>query len=60
MKSRTARGYLDDHEELRSIAEFDTLTMLEIMESMDSAGDDPLLNPWKRGYNSVLRGALGH
>jgi hypothetical protein len=60
MKSKTARAYLDDYEALRSIAEFDTLTMVEIMESMGSEREDPLLNPWKRGYNAAVRGALGH
>jgi hypothetical protein len=60
MKSKTARAYLDDYEALRSIAEFDALTTLEIMESIDAEGDDPFLNPWKRGYNAAIRAASGH
>ena len=60
MKSKRTRARLDGYEPLRSIIELDTLTTVEIMVSMDAEGDDPLLNPWKRGYNAVIRGALGH
>ena len=59
MKSKRARARLDGYEPLRSIVELDTLTTVEIMESMDSDGDDPLLNPWKRGHNAAIRSALG-
>jgi hypothetical protein len=59
MKRKRTRASLDDYEPLRSIVELDTLTTVKIMESMDSEGDDPLLNPWKRGYRAAIRSAFG-
>ena len=60
MKGKTARAYLDGFEALNSVLELDALTAQEIIEALDEEREDPLLNPWKRGYNAAIRSAMGH
>ena len=60
MKGKTARAYLDGSGTLNSVLELDALTALEVIEALDSDREDPLLNPWKRGYNAAIRSAMGH
>ena len=60
MKGKTARAYFDGFATVKSVLELDELTVLELVEALDPERDDPLLNPWKRGYNAAIRSALGH
>ncbi len=59
MKGRVARAYLDGFGTVKSVLELDTLTAREIVEALDPEREDPLLNPWKRGYNAGIRTAFG-
>jgi hypothetical protein len=59
MKGMAARAYLDGFGTLKSVHELDTLTALEIIEALSDEQEDPLLNPWKRGYNAAIRSAMG-
>ena len=58
-RGTTARRYLDGYTALESVLEFDSLTAYEIAEAFDLEREDPLLNPWKRGYNAAIRSAFG-
>jgi hypothetical protein len=60
MKAQTARAYLDGFGTVKSVLEFDALTAREIIEALSEEREDPLLNPWKRGYNAAIRSAIGH
>jgi hypothetical protein len=60
MKGKTARAYLEGFGTVKSVLELDDLTAQEIMEAFAEEWEDPLLNPWKRGYNAAIRSALGH
>jgi hypothetical protein len=59
MKGKVARAYLDGFGTVKSVLELDTLTVREIVEALDPEREDPLLNPWKRGYNAGVRTAFG-
>lgn len=59
MKGKVARAYLDGFGTVKSVLELDTLTVLEIVEALYPEREDPLLNPWKRGYNAGVRTAFG-
>ena len=58
MKGKAARAYLDGFGTLKSVLELDALTAREIMEALGEEREDPLLNPWKRGYNAGVRSAM--
>jgi hypothetical protein len=60
MKRRGAQAYLDGFGTVKSVLELDGLTLQEVIEALDLEREDPLLNPWKRGYNAAIRAALGH
>jgi len=60
MRRKSARAYLEGFGTVKSVLEFDELTAREIMEALDPEREDPLLNPWKRGYNAGIRSAWGH
>jgi hypothetical protein len=60
MKGKAARAYLDGFGTVKSVLELDTLTAQEIIEALSEEREDPLLNPWKRGYNAAIRSAMGH
>jgi len=60
MKGKPARAYLDGFGTVKSVLELDALTAREIVEALAPEREDPLLNPWKRGYNAAIRSALGH
>jgi hypothetical protein len=58
---KTARAYLDGFGTVRSILDLDELTLAEILGALDPERDwDPLLTPWKRGFNAAIRSAYGH
>jgi len=59
MKGKTVRC-VDGYGAVRSVLELDSLTRQDIVDALDPEREDPLLSPWKRGYNSVIRRALGH
>jgi len=59
MKVR-ARSYLDGFGAVGSLLDLDEVTRLEIEEALDPERQDPLVNPWKRGYRAAIRRALGH
>jgi hypothetical protein len=44
---------------VKSVLELDALTAREIIEALSDEREDPLLNPWKRGYNAAIRSAMG-
>ena len=60
MKDKRTRAYLDGFATVKIVLELDALTVREIVEALDAERADPLLNPWKRGYNAAIRSALGH
>jgi len=59
MRRKAARAYLEGFGTVKSVLEFDALTAREIMDALDPEREDPLLNPWKRGYNAAIRSAWG-
>ena len=60
MKRKAARRYFDGFGAVKSVLELDVLTVHDLVEALDLEREDPLLNPWKRGYNAAIRSALGH
>ena len=54
---KSVREYLEGFETVTSVVELDALTAREIMEALGEEREDPLLNPWKRGYNAGIRSA---
>jgi hypothetical protein len=60
MKGKTPRAYLDGFVTVKNALELADLTALELVEALNPEWEDPLLNPWKRGYNVAIRSALGH
>ena len=60
MKGKAARAYFDGFGAVTSVLELDVLTVRDLVEALDLEREDPLLNPWKRGYNAAIRSALGH
>ena len=60
MKGKTARAYLDGFRTVTSVLELDALTAREMTEALSDEREDPLLNPWKRGYNAAIRSAMGY
>jgi hypothetical protein len=60
MRRMAARAYLDGFGTVKTVLEFDALTAQEIIDALDPEREDPLLNPWKRGYNAAIRAAWGH
>jgi hypothetical protein len=60
MKRKVAWAYLEGFGTVKSILEFDAFTAREIMVALDPEREDPLLNPWKRGYNAAIRTARSH
>ena len=59
MKGKAARAYFEGLREVKSVLELDVLTVHDLVEALDLEREDPLLNPWKRGYNAAIRSALG-
>jgi hypothetical protein len=57
---RKAWAYLNGFGTVKSVRELDAWSAHEILEALDPEQEDPLLNPWKRGYNAALRRAWGH
>jgi hypothetical protein len=60
MKGKAARADLEGFGTVRSVLELDVLTAREIIEALSEEREDPLLNPWRRGYNADIRSAMGH
>lgn len=59
MKGKTAQ-YVGGYGAVPDVFQLDPLSRQEMVDALDPEREDPLLNPWKRGYNAVLRRALGH
>jgi len=60
MKGKASRAYLDGFGTVKSVLEFYVLTAREFIDALSEEREDPLLNPWKRGYNAAIRSAIGH
>jgi len=60
MKSKAAWAYREGFARVRSILDLDPLTAREIMVQLDLEREDPLINPWKRGYDVALRTTRNH
>jgi hypothetical protein len=61
MMTPTAKAYLDGFGAVRTVLNYDSLTVDEILGSLDSEQDaDPRLTPWRRGYNAAIRTAFGN
>jgi len=60
MKRRAAWAYLEGFGGVKSILDLDPFTAHEIMVELDPEREDPLLNPWKRGYNAAIRTTQDH
>jgi hypothetical protein len=60
MKRRAAWAYLYSFGTVKSVVGLDALTVQEIAEALDPDREDPLINPWRRGYNRAIRTARGH
>ena len=60
MKRRTAWTHLEGFGAVKSILDLDPFTAREIMAELDPEREDPLLNPWKRGYNVATRTVRDH
>ena len=60
MRRGAAWAYLGGFETVKSVLDLDPFTAREIMEELDPEREDPLLNPWRRGYNSALRTSRNH
>jgi hypothetical protein len=55
------RSYLDGFGTVRSVLEWDELTLREIVESLEADREtDDQLTPWKRGYRAAIRAAFGY
>ena len=58
MKRRAAgRAYVDGFETVGSVFELDGVTAREIAEALDPHREDPLITPWRRGFNAAIRAA---
>jgi hypothetical protein len=54
------QSYLDGFGTVRSVLEWDELTLREILESLEADREtDDRLTPWKRGYRAAIRAAFG-
>jgi hypothetical protein len=60
MKHRAAWAYLEGFGPIKSILDLDSFTAHEVMVELDPEREDPLLNPWKRGYNPAMRKTRHH
>jgi hypothetical protein len=58
MKAST-RSHLDGFAVVTTVLEHDQLTRRELLESLGEECGDPLVTPWKRGYNAAVRSAFG-
>ena len=58
MKGKAARAYVDGFGTVKSLLELDVLTAQEIIEALAEEREDPLLNPWRWGYNAGIRSAM--
>lgn len=59
--TKDAKAYLDGFGTVRRVLELDHLTIEEILRATEPESyEDPLLTPWKRGYNAAIRVAFGH
>jgi hypothetical protein len=60
VKGRRAPAYLEGPAAVRCLREMDSFTAHEVVSFFDAERHDPLLNPWRRGYDAGIRAALGH
>jgi hypothetical protein len=58
--NRPGREFLDGFGTVRSVLEWDELTLREIVESLGADREtDDRLTPWMRGYRAAIRAAFG-
>jgi hypothetical protein len=60
MKRRKTWAHLEGFEAVKSILDLDPFAAREIMLELDPEREDPLLNPWKRGYSVAMRTTRDH
>ncbi len=60
MKRKAAWAYLEGFGAVKTILGLDSFTARELMVELDPEREDPLLNPWKRGYNAAIRMTRDH
>jgi hypothetical protein len=58
-RGRAAKDYLDGFDTVRSILELDQLAIGEVLGSLRVDDGDPSLAPWKRGFHTAVRSAVG-
>jgi hypothetical protein len=58
MRREAAQAYQEGLETAEGFPELDVLTQQEVVEALDPYREDPLLNPWRRGYNAGMRAVL--
>src|SRR5262245_47892194 len=58
LQEQAVQAYLETSETVRGLGALDVLTQQEIVEALDPYREDPLLNPWRRGYGARVRVAL--
>lgn len=58
-KRKMPRAYVDDFGTVKSVLDVERLTVLDIVDALDTEGDDPFLTPWRRSCDAAVRAALG-
>ena len=58
-RRQAVKNYLDGFGTVRSILEFDRLTVEEVLGALRTEDADPGLTPWKRGFHAAVRSAFG-
>ena len=57
---KRAKSYLDGFATGHLVLQHDTLTVQEIIESLDPHPEsDWTVSPWRRGYKAAIRSAFG-
>jgi hypothetical protein len=58
LEEQAVQAYLEAFDTVEGFPELDVLTQQEVVEALDPYREDPLLNPWRRGYNAGMRAVL--
>jgi hypothetical protein len=58
VNGKSVREYLEGLGRVTNVAELDAVMAREMREALGEEREDPLLNPWKRGYKASLRSAM--
>ena len=57
MRRAAARAYLNAFGTVKNEFSLDDVTAREIAEALDPHREDPLITPWRRGFNAAIRAA---